>query len=233
MAASPSRVALVTGSNRGIGPEIVRTLQAAGYLAISNGRSSVQGPGDVHVRADAASPAGARKLVSAARKLGGLDLLVCGVGDFFETPVSEMKLEAWESLFESNLKSAWVCCREALPLLRKRRGQIITLGGTATQNVRANPRYVAYQMAKTALTVFTKSLAKAEAPRGVRVNMINPGFIRTYNYAKSEIPTLRKQVPAGRLGDPKDIAAAIGLLALNKTEYITGAVIDVGGGLWV
>src|SRR5262245_35470884 len=138
MAAPRSPVALVTGSNRGIGPSIVRALQGAGYVVISNGRSSAKGPGDVHVRADAAAPAGAKKLMAAARKLGGLRLLVCGVGDFFETPVSKMKIEAWEKLFESNLKSAWTCCREALPLLRRSGGVIITIGGTVTQNVRAN-----------------------------------------------------------------------------------------------
>jgi len=226
-------VAIVTGSNRGIGPEIVRTLQGAGYLVVSNGRSQTKGPGDVHVRADAASPAGARRLAGAARKLGGLDLLVCGVGDFFETPVSRMEIDRWETLFESNLKSAWLSCREALPLLRKRRGAIVTIGGTVTQNVRSNPRYVAYQMAKTALTVFTKSLAQAEAPRGVRVNMVNPGFIRTENYALSEIPALRKRVPAGRLGSPKDIAGAVAWLASDAAAYVSGAVIDVGGGLWV
>lgn len=226
-------VAIVTGSNRGIGPEIVRTLQGAGYAVVSNGRSARTGPGNVHVRADAASPAGARRLIAAARKLGGLDLLVCGVGDFFETPVSRMEIDAWESLFESNLKTAWVCCREALPLLRKRGGAIVTIGGTVTQIVRSNPRYVAYQMAKTALTVFTKSLAQAEASRGIRVNMINPGFIRTYNYAASEIPGLTKRVPAGRLGDPKDIAEAVAWLASDAASYVNGSVIDVGGGLWV
>ena len=230
---SRTPVAAVTGSNRGIGPEIVRTLQAAGYAVVSNGRSSRSGPGDRHVRADVATAAGARKLIAGARRLGGLDLLVCGVGDFFETPVSAMKIDQWETLFESNLQSAWRCCKEALPLLRKRRGAIITIGGTVTQNVRANPRYVAYQMAKTALTVFTKSLAQAEAPRGVRVNMINPGFIRTYNYSASEIPGLQRRVPLGRLGEPKDIAEAVAWLASEKASYVSGAVLDVGGGLWV
>jgi len=226
-------VAIVTGSNRGIGPEIVRTLQGAGYRVVSNGRSGTTGPGDVHVRADAASAAGARRLTAAARKLGGLDLLVCGVGAFFETPVSRMEIDAWESLFESNLKTAWECCRAALPLLRKRGGAIVTVGGTVTHIVRSNPRYVAYQMAKTALTVFTKSLAQAEASRGIRVNMVNPGFIRTYNYAEAEIPALKKRVPAGRLGEPRDIAQAVAWLASDAASYVNGAVIDVGGGLWV
>jgi len=230
---SRTPVAAVTGSNRGIGPEIVRALQAAGYTVVSNGRSSRSGPGDRHVRSDVSTAAGARKLIEAARRLGGLDLLVCGVGDFFETPVSAMRIEQWETLFQSNLMTAWRCCKEALPLLRRRRGAIVTIGGTVTQNVRANPRYVAYQMAKTALTVFTKSLAQAEAPRGVRVNMINPGFIRTYNYAASEVPGLQRRVPLGRLGDPKDIAEAVAWLASDKASYVNGAVLDVGGGLWV
>ena len=230
---APSPVSVVTGSNRGIGPEIVRSLQGAGYTVVSNGRSASKGPGDLHVRADVATPAGAKKLIAAARKLGGLDVLVCGVGDFFETPVSRMRIQDWETLFESNLKTAWLCCREALPLMRKRGGVIITIGGTVTQNVRSNPRYVAYQMAKTALTVFTKSLAQAEAPQGIRVNMINPGFIRTYNYAESEVPDLKRRVPAGRLGDPKDIAEAVAWLASDAASYVNGAVLDVGGGLWV
>jgi NAD(P)-dependent dehydrogenase (short-subunit alcohol dehydrogenase family) len=229
---SQARVAAVTGSNRGIGPEVVRGLQAAGYDVVSNGRSSRPGPGDLHVRADVATAAGARKLIAAARRRGGLDLLVCGVGDFFQTPVSALEIDQWEALFESNLLTAWRCCKEALPLLRKRRGAIITIGGSATQTVRANPRYVAYQMAKTALTVFTKSLARAEGPRGVRVNMINPGFIRTPAYAASEIPELRRQVPLGRLGEPKDIAQAVVWLASPQASYVSGAVLDVGGGLW-
>src|SRR5579859_1982154 len=152
-------VAAVTGSAHGIGPDIVRALRRAGYFVISNGRSDTKGPGDLHVRADVATPAGARRLIAAARRQGRLDLLVCGVGDFFPTPVSRIDVDSWQEIFESNLHSAWRSCREALPLLRKSKGVILTLGGSATNAVRANPRYVAYQMAKTALTVFTKSLA--------------------------------------------------------------------------
>jgi 3-oxoacyl-[acyl-carrier protein] reductase len=225
-------IAVVTGSSHGIGPDIVRALRKAGYFVVSNGRSSSKGPGDVHVRADVSTPAGARKVIAAARRKGGLDLLVCGVGDFFQTPVSKIEVRAWEDLFESNLRTAWLCCKEALPLLRKSQGVILTLGGSATNSVRANPRYVGYQMAKTALTVFTKSLAQAEAPT-VRVNMINPGIIRT---PENDGPLLRKlarRVPAGRAGEPRDIAQAVVWLASDTASYITGAVLDVGGGLWM
>ncbi len=227
-------VAIVTGSNRGIGQEVVLELQMNGHLVVSNGRSAVKGPGDLHVRADVSTPAGARKLIAATRrKYRQLDLLVCNVGDFEYTPVSGFKIDRWEALFTSNLRSAWYCCREALPLLRRTGGQIVTIGGPVTQVVRGNPRAVAYQMAKTALTVFTKSLAQSEARHRVRVNMINPGFIRTYAYTKKEIAEAARRVPAGRLGEPGDIAKTVRWLAMNETEYINGAVIDVGGGLWV
>lgn len=229
-----SPVAIVTGSNRGIGAEVVRALGRAGYATVSNGRSGRKGPGDLHVRADVATAAGAKTLVAAARKrFGRLDLLVCGVGDFFPTPVSDLKIDRWDELFESNLKTAWLACREALPLLRRSRGSIVTFGGTATQTLRGNPRFSAYQMAKVALTVFTKSLAQSEAPRGVRVNMVNPGFIRTYAYTKKEIEEAAARAPARRIGEPREIADAVVWLASDAASYVNGAVLDVGGGLWV
>jgi 3-oxoacyl-[acyl-carrier protein] reductase len=227
------KVAAVTGSNGGFGPEVVRTLREAGWAAVSNGRSARKGPGDLHVRADVSTPAGAARLVRETRKrFGRLDLLVCGVGDFRPTPVSHFDLASWEDLFDSNLRSAWLCAKAALPELRRRRGAVVTFGGPVTHHARGNPRYAAYQMAKTALTVFTKSLAHAEAPRGVRVNMINPGFIRTAACSEKDAREMARKVPARRLGSPRDIAEAVLWLAGPAAGYVNGAVLDVGGGLW-
>lgn len=228
------RVAVVTGSRRGLGEAVVRALRAAGWGTVSNGRSPGPGPGHLHVRADVSRPAGARRLVQAARKrFGRLDLLVCAAGDFEYTPVSEMKISRWEALFRSNLYTAWHCCREALPLLRRRGGLVVTLGQAGILAARGNPRAAAYQMAKTALAVFTRSLAQAEARRGVRVNMVSPGFIRTPAYSEKEVAEISPKIPAGRFGDPSEVAKTILWLASDDAAYVTGAVIDVGGGLWV
>ncbi len=228
-----ARVAIVTGSNRGIGEAVVRLLGDAGYDTVSNCRSSSRGPGDLHVRADVSTAAGADRLISAAhRRFGRIDLLVCNAGDFSYTPVSEMMIEKWDALFRSNLHTAWHCCRAALPLLRRSRGSIVTTGSAGILCARGNPRAVAYQMAKTALAVFTKSLARSEAPRGVRVNMVCPGFIRTGAPPRGESADLADRVPAGRPGSPQDVARAVLWLASEEASYVTGAVVDVGGGLW-
>lgn len=229
-----SRVAVVTGSNRGIGHATALALQGAGYAVATSGRSTLKGPGDLHVRADVATPEGARRLVrETKRKFGRLDLLVNNVGDYRETPVSAMDLEAWDDILTSNLRSAWFCCREALPLLRKRGGGVITIGTPMAHAARGNPRVVAYQMAKTALAVFTKSLAQAEAPRGIRANMVCPGYIRTYAWTDAERRKVVPRIPAGRMGEPEEVARTILWLASDAASYVNGAVVDVGGGLWV
>jgi NAD(P)-dependent dehydrogenase (short-subunit alcohol dehydrogenase family) len=221
----PPRSALVAGSSRGLGAAVVRALRAEGWKTASCARGA-RGPGDVHVKADLASPAGARRAVAAAlRAFGRLDLLVCAAGDFAWTPVSDFDVQAWGRLFDSNLKTAWFPCREALPALRKSRGAIVLLGGPRAAQVRGNPRAVAYQMAKTALAVFAKSLARAEAPRGVRVGMVSPGVVAGGDHSD---PALAKRIPAGRLGAPDEVARAV--LWLATATYAEGAVIDVAGG---
>jgi 3-oxoacyl-[acyl-carrier protein] reductase len=219
------RAALVAGSSRGIGAAVVRALRAEGWRVASCSRGG-KGPGEVHARADLSTPAGAKAAIRAARTaFGRLDLLVCAAGDFAWTPVSRFDVAAWERILSSNLRPAWLACREALPALRKARGAVVLLGGPRAQQVRGNPRAVAYQMAKTALAVFAKSLARAEAPRGVRVGLVSPGVVA--GGAHSD-PALSRRVPAGRLGTPDEVARAV--LWLATATYAEGAVIDVAGG---
>ena len=176
-----------------------------------------------------------KRLVGAAMKAWGrVDLLVNNVGDFFATPAAKMELERWEALYDSNVRSALQCTREVLPVMRRQKhGVIVNIGGTATSSLRGNRAYTAYVMAKAALSVFTKSLAQAEAAGGIRVNMVNPGYIRTYAYRDADVAEMTPQVPAKRLGTPADVAAVVKFLASDEASYVTGACVDVGGGLWV
>lgn len=237
------RVAVVTGGTRGIGIAIARKLGTLGYRLVVNHRSNVAVARKAArelaafepliVKADLIKPEGARKVIGAAlKKWGRIDLLVNNIGDFFETPVSKMELAKWDELWDSNVRTALNGAREALPSMRKRgSGVVINIGGTATQMMRGNPTYVAYAMAKTALATFTKSLAKAEARNGLRVNMIAPGYILTYAYTEADIRDMTPQVPMKRLGRPEEIAEAVAWLASDAASYVTGAILDVAGGL--
>jgi 3-hydroxybutyrate dehydrogenase len=194
------KVAVVTGSTRGIGLGIARKLGQAGFRVALNHLSKkpadvatgMAGLEHVIVKADVRKPAGAKLLVAAVMtKWGRVDVLVNNIGDFFETPVSEMEIEKWDVIFDSNVRTALNCTRVVLPLMRKQKsGCIINLGGTSIQSLRGNPAYVSYVMAKTALIVFTKSLALAEGPRGIRTNIVNPGFIKTWNYTEEDVASL-------------------------------------------
>jgi 3-oxoacyl-[acyl-carrier protein] reductase len=239
------RVAVITGGTRGIGLATARKLGSLGYRLVVNHRSNAAAARSAAralrafepliLRADVARPEGARTMMRAAlKKWRRIDLLVNNVGDFFETPVSKMELDEWDELWDSNVRTALNCTREVLPAMRRTGGgSIIMFGGTVSQTVRGNPTYVAYAMAKTALAVVTKSLARAEAARGIRVNMIAPGYIQTYAYTAKDLRELPSQVPMKRLGKPEEIAEAVAWLASNAASYVTGAVLDVGGGLWV
>lgn len=207
-----SPIALVAGASRGIGAAVAAELRGRGWTVVGVARKG-------ELKADVSTPAGAKKAVGTAKRLfGRLDALIVCAGDFAWTPVSKVDVQAFDRLFTSNLRTAWLCAKEALPHLRRSKGSIVFFGGTVTQRVRGNPKAVGYAMAKTALTVFSTSLARAE--KDVRVNMVNPGIIE----GGLDLP--------GRKGKPEEVAKAVAWLVSSEASHVSGAVLDVGGGLY-
>ncbi len=115
----------------------------------------------------------------------------------------------------------------------QKRGHIINLGSLNAETARGAPSTTAYNVAKTGLVVLTKSVARSEARYGIRCNIVNPGFIETYATSESDRRELPSIVPIGRLGRPEDIANAVAYLLSDEADYVTGAVLNVHGGLWV
>ncbi len=241
------RVAIVTGSNQGIGKAIAEQLARDGYTLIINYRrdaASAQdtlnavcesAPASIMTQADVATPEGAKQLIESSQaQFGRVDVLVNNAGPFLVKSAYDTSIEEWDQVLQGNLSSAFYCCKFALPIMRSQKsGQIINIGSLNAENARGAPTTVAYNVAKTGLVVLTKSLARSEARFGIRCNIVNPGFIETYATTEAdrrELPTL---IPLGVLGKPEDVAVTVAFLLSEKARYITGAVVNVHGGLWV
>lgn len=244
---SDERVAIVTGSGKGIGRGIAERLARDGYRLVINYKrdaasahealNAVQAasPESIVVQADVATPGGARDLIEQAHtKFGRLDVLVNNAGPFLVKPVFDTSVEEWQEIIEGNLSSAFYCIKAALPILRAQKsGHIINLGSLNAENARGAPTTVAYNVAKTGLVVLSKSVARSEARHGIRCNIVNPGFIETYATTDSDKRELPSIIPLGALGHVDDISNLVAYLLSEQANYITGSVINVHGGLWV
>ncbi|HKQ97027.1 MAG TPA: SDR family oxidoreductase, partial [Candidatus Polarisedimenticolia bacterium] len=166
------------------------------------------------------------------------DILVNNVGPFLEKPLAATTDEEWRRMIDGNLGSAFWCARAVLPGMRARRsGSIVNIGAL---NAEISPGMThdapAYSIAKTALMMLTRTLARAEGPNGIRVNAVGPGFIETESYADwspKEQERWRSQIPAGRFGRPEEVAEAVAWLVSDKATYVSGAILTVHGGLWL
>jgi NAD(P)-dependent dehydrogenase (short-subunit alcohol dehydrogenase family) len=244
---SDDQVAIVTGSNKGIGKAIAEQLARDGYtLVINYHRDAASAhdtlrtvsefaPRSIMVQADVATPEGAKQLIETAEaQFARLDILVNNAGPFLVKSVYDTSVEEWDHILRSNLSSSFYCIHSTLPLMRtQRRGHIINLGSLNSENARGAPTTTAYNVAKTGLVVLTKSVARSEARYGIRCNIINPGFIETYATSDADKRELPSLIPLGSLGKVEDVAATVAFLVSEKARYITGAVINVHGGLWV
>ena len=240
------RVALVTGGSRGIGRAIALKLAkegrsvAIGYLSNDWAAEEVvksiekMGRKAISLQCDVSNFADAEEMIKNAKsEFGRIDLLVNNVGPFLYKTIWDTTVQEWHQMLNSNLNSVFYCCKAVVPIMREQKsGVIINIGGPNAERTQGYLRTCAYAAAKTGVVVFSKSLAKEEAEHGIRVNLVNPGFIETEAYTEDMLKTMPQQVPMKRLGKPEDVANAVAYLASDEASYITGAVLNVHGGLW-
>jgi 3-oxoacyl-[acyl-carrier protein] reductase len=235
--------ALVTGATGGIGAAIAKVLHGAGAaIAISGTRAQVLeelksslGGERVHVLpCNLSSAEEVEKLVPVAEAaMGGLDILVNNAGITRDGLAMRMKDEDWQAVLDVNLSSAFRLSRAAMRGMMKRRwGRIISI--TSVVGVTGNPGQANYVASKAGIIGLSKSLAQELASRNVTVNCVAPGFIATamtdaLNDKQKE--TILSRIPAGRMGGPDDIGAAVLYLASEEAGYVTGQTLHVNGGM--
>ncbi|HEX8448570.1 MAG TPA: 3-oxoacyl-[acyl-carrier-protein] reductase [Allosphingosinicella sp.] len=234
--------ALVTGASGGIGSAIAGALAGQGArLALSGSNAEKletfrSGLGGDHValQANLSDSAAVDALVpQAVEALGKLDILVNNAGVTRDNLAMRMKDEEWSDVIRINLEAAFRLARAALkPMMRARHGRIISI--TSVVGATGNPGQANYAASKAGLVGMSKALAQEVASRGITVNCIAPGFIRS---AMTEaLPDAQKQallgrIPAGKLGEGNDVAAAAVYLASREAGYVTGQTLHVNGGM--
>jgi 2-deoxy-D-gluconate 3-dehydrogenase len=235
------RRALVTGGGGGLGSAIVAALAEAGAQVAAVGRSptvetAAERADGVAVVADLSDRDALRRgFDDAVEALGGLDVLVAAHGTVHAGPALDLSLEDWDDTLEVNLTSVFELCRLAGGLMVPRRsGKIVTIASMLS--FQGGFRAVPYAASKGGVAQLTKALANEWAPHGVNVNAIAPGYVKTAlnrhiwrdDPARSEAVLAR--LPAGRWGEPADLAGAAVFLASPASDYVHGVVLPVDGG---
>jgi 3-oxoacyl-[acyl-carrier protein] reductase len=242
-----NQVALITGASRGIGHAIALALGSAGARIIGTSTSAegaarlgaalashgCNGRGAV---LDAGSAASIDALLADLEQAGELPtILVNNAAITRDTLLLRMKPEDWDAVITTNLTAVFRLCKACVRhMMKERRGRIVNL--TSVVGVTGNPGQANYAAAKAGLLGFTKSLARELASRGITVNSVAPGFIdtdMTRALNEEQRAALLKQIPAGRLGSPEEVAAAVRFLVSPQAAYITGETLHVNGGMYM
>ena len=235
--------ALVTGASGGIGSAIAQALAAQGArLAVSGSNvdklsaflATLEG-NHVALPCDLSDGAAVDALVEqAVEALGGkLDILVNNAGVTRDNLVMRMKDDEWDQVIRVNLEAAFRLARAAArPMMKARHGRIISI--TSVVGTTGNPGQANYAASKGGLTAMSKAMAQELASRGITVNCVAPGFIRsamTDGLPDAQKEALNARIPAGHMGDGADVGAAVAYLASREAGYVTGQTIHVNGGM--
>ncbi|MHB1328962.1 MAG: 3-oxoacyl-[acyl-carrier-protein] reductase [Gemmatimonadales bacterium] len=236
------QVAFVTGSTRGIGLELARTLRSAGAKVAVVGRNAEQaasvaatlGDGTVGVGCDVSVAAQVEAAIAQAEQaLGPISILVNNAGLTRDNLLLRLSEDEWDQVLDANLKGAFHTTKAVIKGMMKRRtGRIINI--TSVVGLTGNKGQANYAASKAGLIGFSKSVAKEYASRGVLVNCVAPGFVETDMTAALPAEAqaaLLSQIALGRLGQPADIAGAVLFLASDLARYVTGQVLVVDGGM--
>ena len=240
------KVALVTGASRGIGRAIALRLAGEGANVVVNYNANAEAATSVGeaitalgreaciVQADVARRDDVDRLVDTALKaFSRLDVVVNNAGITRDTLLLRMSEDDWDSVLDTNLKSAFLVTRAALrPMLRQRGGRIVNI--TSISGVIGNAGQANYSASKAGLIGLTRSTAREVASRNITCNAVAAGVIDTEIWRgvpESAIASMLQLIPAGRKGTPEDVADAVAFLASDAAAYITGQVLNVDGGM--
>lgn len=243
------KAVLVTGATSGIGQAAALKFAAAGARvalvgrnreALEGTRAAMASDGDraVAIQADITQEKDVRRLADeAARALGGLDVLVCAAGVIGTGSIESTSPELWDQMMAVNVRSVFRLVQLALPALTPRKGNIVIVSSVNGQ--RAFPNVLAYCCSKAAVDQFVMCASLELAPKGIRINAVNPGVTRTNLHRRSGmseadyaafVERSRTTHPIGRVGEPEEVADMILFLASDRASMITGNCVFVDGG---
>ena len=240
------KTAVVTGGSRGIGRAICLKLAGQGANIVLNYAGNAAAAEETRaacealgvralaVQGDVADPAACNALIDTAiEAFGQVDILVCNAGITRDNLLMRMSDEEFQKVIDTNLKGTFHCMRAVIrPMMKKLRGRIISISSVV--GLMGNAGQINYAASKAGVIGMTRSLAREVASRGITVNAVAPGFIRTDMtdvLSDAVREGILRSIPLGKLGEAEDVANTVLFLASDEAAYITGQVLSVDGGM--